>query len=117
MIKLSDQLPRLFVDFPLIGAEDFPFPVVINCRNFRTNEPRSGITLVDNLASKDALVNKEIMERAAALYGRFLHGLARLNMGRLDHVTKIPEWKPNRELSEEWVKEHLYGRLYVIVAK
>lgn len=117
MIKLSDQLPRLFVDFPLIGAEDFPFPVVINCRNFRTNEPRSGITLVDNLASKDALVNKEIMERAAALFGRFLHSLARLNMGRLDHVTKIPEWKPNRELSEEWVKEHLYGRLYGIVAK
>ena len=68
MQKLSDRLPRLFVDFPLIGAESLPFPVVVNCRNFRTNEPRSGITLVDNQASKDALVNKEIMDRAVRLW-------------------------------------------------
>lgn len=95
MQKLSDRLPRLFVDFPLIGAEGFPFPVVVNCRNFRTNEPRSGITLVDNPSSKDAVVNKEIMDRAVRLYGCFLHGLAQLGYGRLDHVIHIPEWKPD----------------------
>lgn len=117
MQKLSDRLPRLFVDFPLIGAESFPFPVVVNCRNFRTNEPRSGITLVDNQASKDALVNKEIMDRAVRLYGCFLHGLTELGYGRLDHVIHIPEWKPDKELSERWVKEHLYGMLYRIVSK
>jgi hypothetical protein len=44
----SDKLPRIFADFPLIGAEAFPFPVIVNDRSFKVNEPRSGITLVDN---------------------------------------------------------------------
>lgn len=117
MKRFSDRLPRLFMDFPLMGAEQFPFPVVINCRNFRVNEPRSGITLVDNQASRDALVNKEIMDRAVELYGRFLHSLAGLGYGRLDHVISIPFWKPDREISETWAREHLYRRLYGIVVR
>ncbi len=117
MKKLSQCLPRLFVDFPLIGAEQFPFPVVINCRRFRTNEPRSGITLVDNQASKDALVNKEIMDRAVELYQRFLHSLAVHGYGRLDYVVGIPLWKRDREISETWAREHLYEKLYGIVSR
>lgn len=31
----SDKLPRIFADFPLIGAEGFPFPVILNNRNFK----------------------------------------------------------------------------------
>ena len=117
MKKISPCLPRLFVDFPLIGAEQFPFPVVINCRNFRTNEPRSGITLVDNQASKDAFVNKEIMDRAVEMYEQFLHCLSEFGYERLDYVTSIPLWKPDREISEAWAREHLYEKLYRIVSR
>lgn len=59
-----ENVPKLFVMFPLVGSEDFPFPVVINSKGFRPNEPRSGITLVDNERSSDARVNREILDAA-----------------------------------------------------
>ncbi len=63
----SDKLPRIFADFPLIGAEAFPFPVIINSRTFKVNEPRSGITLVDNENSPDAIYNKRLITSAVAI--------------------------------------------------
>lgn len=35
ILPLHRDTPRVFVDFPLIGAEQFPFPVVLNSRNFK----------------------------------------------------------------------------------
>jgi hypothetical protein len=32
IIRPSHEVPRLFCDFPLLGTEDFPFPVIINNR-------------------------------------------------------------------------------------
>lgn len=111
-LKISESTPRLFVDFPLIGAEQFPFPMVIGCRNFKTNEPRSGITLVDSAASRDALVNKEIMGQAVALYKKYLQEAVALNCKGLEHIISIPEWQENKEMSEQWVRKHIYKALY-----
>ncbi len=115
-VPVSPKLPRLFVDFPLIGTENFPFPVVVNCRSFRVNESRSGITLVDNETSRDAVVNKELMERGVRLYGGFLRSALEAGYRRMDHIVAVPGWTPSRELSEEWVKRHLYQRLLDIVS-
>ncbi len=114
---LSEKLPRLFVDFPLIGAEEFPFPMVINSRAFRVNEPRSGITLVDNENSKDALENKRLILSAVELYRRFLMQADGNGFKSPENIIYIPEWKPNRELSEEWVIKHIYEGLFEIVSK
>ncbi len=114
---MSEKLPRLFVDFPLIGAEEFPFPVVINCRDFKVNEPRSGITLVDNENSNDAKENKEIMLKAVDLYREFLNSALENGFGGLENIVFIPAWKEDKEASEEWVREHLYETLYGIASE
>lgn len=109
---ISEYTPRLFVDFPLIGAEQFPFPVVIGCRDFRTNEPRSGITLVDNASSRDALVNKDIIERAVVIYENYLREAVAMKCKGVEHIISIPKWQDNREMSEQWVRKHIYKSIY-----
>ncbi len=115
-IPFPKYTPKLFVDFPLIGAENFPFPVVINHREFKTNEPRSGITLVDNINSRDAIINKELMKQAVALYQSFLQHCIQCNYTRLEAIVEIPTWFPNKEWSETWVKAHIYHKLYDIIS-
>ena len=116
-LKIPELVPRIFVGFPLIGAEDFPFPVILNSEKFYPNEPRSGISLVDNVNSKDAAENKALMEQAVLLYKHFLHTLVQLSYTGLEHLISMPEWKPDKEMSESWVKEHLYQAVYKIVSK
>ncbi len=115
-VPISDSTPKLFVDFPLIGAENFPFPIVINHRGFHTNEPRSGITLVDNTASNDAIVNKKIMIQAVMAYKTYLNQVVEKDCCGIEHIVTMPEWERNKEHSEIWVKDNLYTQLYQIIA-
>ncbi len=116
-LKIPKLVPRIFVGFPLIGAEDFPFPVILNSEKFCPNEPRSGITLVDNENSKDAVLNKQLIQQAVLLYQHFLHTLVQLHYKGLEHIVSVPQWKADKEISEIWVKEHLYAAIYDIVSK
>lgn len=113
-VPISDKTPRLFIDFPLLGAESFPFPLVVNA-DFKPNEPRSGISLSDNVNSSDAKTNKQLMQMAVRAYQRFLAGAIGLKLGKLQHILSIPEWVPNAELSESWVLEHIYEELTGII--
>ena len=115
ILPLHRDTPRVFVDFPLIGAEQFPFPVVLNSRNFKPNEPRSGITLVDNAQSSDARCNKTLMERAVSNYKFFLHELVEQNIAGISNVIAIPAFVPNKEISETWIKRQVYAQLYDII--
>jgi hypothetical protein len=45
ILPLTPNVPRLFCDFPLLGTEAFPFPVIINNPTFNPTEPRDGIFL------------------------------------------------------------------------
>lgn len=56
--------PRLYIDFPLVGSEQFPFPVVLNSLAMRPNEPRSNISLVEHEESLDARENRALVDRA-----------------------------------------------------
>src|SRR6266481_14667 len=69
ILPLGPEVPRLFCDFPLLGTESFPFPVIINNPTFNPTEPRDGIFLTKTErsgAQSDA--NRTIIEGAFALY-------------------------------------------------
>ena len=117
LIPISSKTPRLFIDFPLIGAESFPFPIVINSRGFKPNEPRSGITLVDNQNSLDAVVNKRLIQKSVTEYIRFLGELVSLNYKHIENIIKIPHFIENKEVSTEWVKANVYGKLFENISK
>lgn len=117
ILPVKAQMPRLYIDFPLVGSEQFPFPTVVNCRMLCPNEPRSSISLVDNQSSQDALCNKKIMKQAVALYGQFLHNLVEQGFGGLQNVIAVPVYQENKEWSAQWVRARLYNGCFKQIKK
>jgi hypothetical protein len=69
ILPLGPDVPRLFCDFPLLGSESFPFPVIINNPTFNPTEPRDGVFLTKtDRPSSQIDHNKCIIEKALALY-------------------------------------------------
>jgi hypothetical protein len=74
ILPLTPNVPRLFCDFPLLGTEAFPFPVIINNPTFNPTEPRDGIFLTKTERPNAQIDhNKAILEEALALYLLLLH--------------------------------------------
>ena len=70
--KISADTPKLFCDFPLIGSEEFEFPVILNSPLFNPSEPRDSVLLDDRDDEKRHL-NKGIFEEAVELYRQLLN--------------------------------------------
>ncbi|WP_445749428.1 sacsin N-terminal ATP-binding-like domain-containing protein [Polaribacter sp.] len=108
IIEIDNNIPKLFCDFPLIGSEVFPFPVVINNPNFNPTDPRDGVFL-NNATIKKVEENKEIVGEALSLYYQLLKYASSNKWDNLHLLAKIkslygnaPEW-----LSEPWYNENL----------
>ncbi len=67
------------------GQEYFPFPMIVNSLSFRPNEPRNGITLVDNSMSVDSEHNRKLMKDAVELYGEYILSAAENGYGRFEN--------------------------------
>jgi len=115
------DLPKLFCDFPLLGTNDFPFPVVINSSSFNPTEPRDGIYLTDKgldseepsdiKESKDINENKIIMIKATELYNILLEYFLSHNYKSIYNITKISKPPVKDWLSEAWVNENVINKL------
>jgi hypothetical protein len=69
ILPLAPDVPRLFCDFPLLGTESFPFPVIINNPTFNPTDARDGLFLTKTERSAPYIDhNKSIIEEALALY-------------------------------------------------
>lgn len=66
-IKSINDIPKLFCDFPLIGTEEFHFPVVVNSFFFNPQTERDGIWLKGD-TDKEVLENKALLEESIGLY-------------------------------------------------
>jgi len=65
--ETGKNFPTLFSSFPLIGSEDFKFPLVINSTEFKPNERRDGVELKTNFDGNQTLIDK-----AVSLYQKYL---------------------------------------------
>lgn len=95
VIKFEKNQPKLICDFPLIGTEDFPFPVIISSPDFNPTEPRDGVFLVcKNMSNIDNIVgvNRDIISRACTLYGNLLKYISGKRWGGIYNVTKISSY-------------------------
>lgn len=69
ILPLKADLPRLFCDFPLLGTELFPFPVVINNPTFNPTDARDGLFLTQTQrADAPSDHNRAIIKEALSLY-------------------------------------------------
>ena len=115
ILPVGDKMPKLFISFPLIGSENFPFPIIINCQDLQPNETRSNIALVENEDSTDSKINKEIINKSVGFFEEFLEKLIELNYHNFENFIKIANYKEDSERSEGFVKRNIYQNLYSII--
>jgi hypothetical protein len=60
ILSIQKNLPFIFLDFPLIGTENFYFPIIINFPLFEPTEPRDGVYLEEQ--GEESLANQEIFK-------------------------------------------------------
>lgn len=100
--ELPDGTPRLFCDFPLIGTEEFPLPVVVNSPFFHPTESRDGIRLVD-VDHEEPNENKEIFSEVVQLYEGLIEWCTESEWLDLYHLAGVDDLPNNLEwTSESW---------------
>lgn len=80
----------MFCDFPLIGTEDFSFPILIFASDFNLTEPRDGIYLTCKPKADDKVKqNRGIIETACRLYEKLLQYAAQKKWEGIYNITRI----------------------------
>lgn len=107
--EFSLKLPKIFCDFPLIGTEDFSFPVVINSSCFNPTEPRDGIYLTDKENDK-VKENKSLMLTALNYYIELLDYVSKQDWQYIYYIVKIKPQSEKSWLSKTWFKETIIDK-------
>lgn len=108
VIRLDPDVPKLMVDFPLVGTEDYRLPFHLNCWRFHPNTERNGIVLTGKEGEEMSL-NRRLFDDALTLYLSFVDFLVEKNVGDrynllFTNVASIAkEWKEDKD--QEWIKE------------
>lgn len=103
-LELNSAIPRLHLDFPMIGTEDLNLPFVVNCPLFEPTEPRDGISLTDddNTVSQ---TNCDIMLNAVWLYEKFLSFVGEsIEWNNLYNLARIKQPKKHPWIDPDWFK-------------
>lgn len=116
-IKSIKNIPKLFCDFPLIGTEDFHFPVIVNSFFFNPQTERDGVWLK---VSGDTEVeeNRELLKNAVELYKNLISQVAENDFFDLYNLaeTKMP-FINEKYFDEKWYKIKIQMSLREIIKK
>ncbi|WP_084032245.1 sacsin N-terminal ATP-binding-like domain-containing protein [Bathymodiolus thermophilus thioautotrophic gill symbiont] len=90
-IKDIENIPKLFCDFPLIGSENFYFPMVVNSFFFNPLTERDGIWLKNDI-NDEVIENRDLLENSVELYKELINEIAENSFYDLYNLatTKIP---------------------------
>ena len=111
-LPLND-IPRLFLGFPLVGTENFSFPAVINSFRFAPTEPRDGIFLwrsqgVENAANQE---NQAVIGEACQLLVDMLQFVALRGWRNAYRLAEIPNIQHQNWLNENKLRDFLKEKL------
>jgi hypothetical protein len=70
-VETLQDIPKIFLAFPLFGTQDLPFPVVVNSRKFEPTDKRDGIFL-GRENTEDIKQNKRLLEKASELFSKLI---------------------------------------------
>ncbi len=110
IVKYNEELPRIFCDFPLLGTNDFSFPVVVNSPLFNPTEPRNGIHLTDK-EHEQITENKQKLIESCQLYIKMLDYFSEKDYEGLYNIVKIREQSEKDWLSKEWFEQKIINSL------
>lgn len=108
--KYDVELPRIFCDFPLLGTNDFSFPVIVNSPLFNPTEPRNGIHLTDK-EHEQVQENKQRLIEACQLYIKILDYFLMKNYSGIYNIVKISEQPEKDWISKEWFEQEIINTI------
>lgn len=113
-----NDIPKLFCDYPLIGTENFHFPVVVNSFFFNPQTERDGIWLKNKKEGEDSEVveNQKLLSHAVLLYKDLLETAATNNFFDFFNIceTRIPATN-EKYFDENWYEESIQQPLRNII--
>lgn len=119
LVKNMSKVPKLFCNFPLIGTEEFYFPMLINSFFFNPQTERDGIWLKgDN--DNEVRENRNILQDAVELYKELILVIARENLFDLYNLAENRIPTPEiRNLDRDWYESYIQKTLrqFIIDAK
>ncbi len=100
-IKSMKDVPKLFCDFPLIGTENFHFPVIVNSFYFSPQTERDGIWLKG--MDEEVVDNQQLLENSIQLFKDLINKIAEKNYVDFYNIvtTRIPT-TDERYLDKNW---------------
>jgi len=113
-IKSKNNIPKVFCDFPLIGTENFHFPVVINSFGFTPFMERDGVWLKGN--NEEVQYNKNCFEESIELIKNMIDNAIKQKISHLFHFALTT--KPNlndKNFDSDWYKEKVQKPIRKIV--
>ncbi len=101
-----EDIPRLFLGFPLVGTETFSFPAVINSFAFTPTENRDGVYLGQ---SKNAAneTNKSAIEEACDLHLKLVDYAANERWRHTYRLADVPPITEQTWLNSAWLDRRL----------
>ena len=106
-----NNIPKLFCDFPLIGTENFHFPIVVNSFYFNPQTERDGIWLMgDN--DTEVIENKDLLEQALVLYKEMIDDLESKSFKNVFNIakTKLPS-TDEKYFDADWYAQYIQAPL------
>ena len=105
-----DDIPRLFLGFPLVGTENFSFPAIINSFEFGPTESRDGVFLGKG-DDKVNRKNQSIIQEACELHICLLSFVALSGWRNTFTLAKVPFIREPEWLDRDWLKNTLKEQL------
>ena len=118
LLPVEADVPKFFLDFPMIGTEDFNIPFIINSSFFEPTEARDGISLTGG-DDKDTLINSSILTVAFGLFKAFIDFVAtKGEWKQLYNTAKLKKPKEKDWLDHKWYEKNFIEptRKYLLTA-
>ncbi len=106
---INKKLARLFCDFPLIGTENFSFPLVLNSRKFLPKTERDGLYLQGD--GDFSTQNKELIDQATVLYDELLNYVTQNNFKEFHIISKHDIPPKNDNFDQSWYKKNIQSKI------
>lgn len=104
VLPFKKNTPKLFLDFPLIGTENFGLPFIINNSFFEPTEPRDGVFLTTE-NENEVNHNKKIITDGVQLYFTLLDYASSNNWQDVYLLAMVSQQLNFEWLSNIWYKE------------
>ncbi len=104
-LELDSTIPKLHLDFPMIGTEDLNLPFIVNSPLFEPTEPRDGISLMDDEENEVSQKNCNVIIRSVDIYKQFLSYIGKNeNWNDLYNLARIKSPKKHTWIDSDWFK-------------